>query len=338
MSKTFPLKTSFRNIVLLVLAVICLAPFCSGQGILSVDRKKIKEKEDSLQQLAANIILDSLPAPRMRSDSLFTRTLIRALQIKNSFYYPFDSVQGVAKLYAPDSTFRIFTWNLQLNDYWCLQRGAIQMRTADGSLKLIGLHDASSFTSDADDSVRNRNNWIGSVYYDIVKTTYNGKNFYTLMGFDNNSAMSNKKWIEVLTFDQKGEPIFGGQYFSFEMDSVKRPTQYRFSLEYKKEARAILKYDGDSKLIIVDHLISETDEPQNKWTYVPDGDYEAFKWQNGKWIHIDKLYNYKLEEGQAPVGDPLLDTQGKPDEKKLEEKSQKNRAKKKGDNSPDNLY
>ena len=338
MLKAFSLKTFSKNIILPIVAVFAMAQFSNAQKISGADRKKIKEKEDSLQQLAANIILDSLTAPRLRSDSLFTRTLIRALQVKNSFYYPFDSVQGISKLYAPDSTFRIFTWNLQLNDYWCLQRGAIQMRTSDGSLKLVGLHDASSFTGNADDSVRNRNNWIGSVYYDIVKTTYNGKDFYTLIGFDNNSAMSNKKWIEVLTFDERGEPVFGGKYFSFEKDSLKRPTQYRFSLEYKKEARAILKYDEDSKLIIVDHLISETDEPQKKWTYVPDGDYEAFKWQNGKWMHIDKLYNYKLEEGQAPVGDPLLDPKGNPDEKKLEEKSQKNRGKKNGDNFPDNKY
>ena len=126
----------------------------------------------------------------------------------------------------------------------------------------------------------------------------------------------------------KNDPVFGGQYFNYQQDSTKRPTQYRYSLEYKKEARAILKYDEESKLIIVDHLISETDEPDNKWTYVPDGDYEAFKWQNGQWMHIDKLYNYKLEEGHAPVGDPLLDAKGNPNEKKLEEKSEQNKAKK----------
>jgi hypothetical protein len=205
------------------------------------------------------------------------------------------------------------------------------MRTADGSLKLIALRDFSEFTDDAIDSVRSKDNWIGAVYYDIVKTSYNGKNYYTLIGFDNNSAMSNKKWIEVLSFDEKNQPVFGGKYFSFEKDSLKRQSQDRFDLEYKKEARAILKYDPDDKLIIIDHLISETDEPENKWTYVPDGDYEAFKWQNGKWVHIDKLYNFKLEEGQAPVGDPLLDVKGNVNEKKLEEKSDQNKTKKKGE-------
>jgi len=329
MINSIPLKRFFKFSSFILVAIAFLVQAGSAQKILPADRKRLKEKEDSLQNLAADIILDSLTANRMRSDSLFTRTLVRALQIKNSFFYPFDSVHGVSKLYAPDSTFRLFTWNISFDDYYSRQRGAIQMRTNDGSLKLFPLRDFSEFTDDAMDSVRTRINWIGAVYYDIAETNYNGKNYYTLIGFDNNGVMSNKKWLEVLTFDEKSEPVFGGSYFSFEKDSVKRNPQYRFSLEYKKEARAILKYDEDSKMIIVDHLISETDEPENKWSYVPDGDYEAFKWQNGKWLHIDKLYNYKLNDGDAPIPDPLMDIKGLKDEKKLQEKSDKNKPKKK---------
>jgi hypothetical protein len=322
------LKNFFRFLAIFIILNIFLIDIGTAQKISQADKKKLAEKEDSLRHLAADIILDSLTASRMRSDSLFIRALVRALQVKNSFYYPFDSIQGISKLYAPDSAFRIFTWNISFDDYYSRQRGAIQMRTSDGSLKLVALRDYSEFTTDAIDSIRTKANWIGAVYYDIIKTIYNGKNYYTLIGFDNNSAMSNKKWVEVMTFDQKNEPVFGGQYFNYQQDSAKRATQYRYSLEYKKEARAILKYDEESKLIIVDHLISETDEPDNKWTYVPDGDYEAFKWQNGQWMHIDKLYNYKLEEGHAPIGDPLLDAKGNPNEKKLEEKSEQNKNKK----------
>lgn len=331
MQKLIFLAKKIKYLAALFIVITCLAPLCEAQKIVPADRTLLKEKEDSLKKLAADIILDSLTAGRMRSDSLFVRTLVRSLQIRNSFYYPFAALEGVSKLYAPDSTFRIFTWNISFDDYYARQRGAIQIRTNDGSLKLIPLRDFSEFTADVMDSVRTKANWVGAVYYDIVKTTYNGKNYYTLIGFDRNTEMSNKKWIEVLTFDAKNEPVFGGQYFSFEKDSAKRAPQFRYSLEYKKDARAILKYDEDSKLIIVDHLISETDEPENKWSYVPDGDYEAFKWQNGKWVHIDKLYNYKLEEGQAPVGDPLLDAKGNPDEEKLKTKSDQNKLKKKGD-------
>lgn len=298
-----------------------------------MDFGKLQLKEDTLKTLAKNLITDSTTADRMRSDSLFIRTLVRTLEIKNSFYYPFDSVIGVSKLYAPDTTFRIFTWSLALDDvgYYYRQRGAIQFPTADGSLKLIPLRDYSEFTSNPIDSVRNKNNWIGAVYYNIVKTEYKGKNYYTLFGYDNNSAMSNKKWIEVLTFNDKKDPVFGGPYFTFSRDSTPRPTQDRFSIEYKKDASTLVNYVDDLGMILVDHLISETNEPENKWTYVPDGDDEGFKWINGKWVHINKVFTQKLKDGQFPVDNPLYDQKGKPDEKKLKESTDKNK-KKNGEN------
>jgi hypothetical protein len=238
MLNQIPLKKFLPFLALsLILNIVC-TQLSVAQKISQADKKRLIEKEDSLRSLASDIILDSLTASRMRSDSLFVKTLIRSLQIKNSFYYPFDSVQGISKLYSPDSAFRIFTWNISFDDYYSRQRGAIQIRTNDGSLKLVALRDCSEFTTAAMDSIRTKTNWIGAVYYDIVKTNYNGKSYYTLIGFDNNSVMSNKKWIEVMTLDQRNEPVFGGQYFNYQQDSVKRTKQYRYSLEYKKEARA----------------------------------------------------------------------------------------------------
>ena len=298
-----------------------------SQTISAADKKKLQVKEDSLKSLAEYLITDSSTASRMISDSLFVRTLIRSLQIKNSFYHPFDSVIGISKLYAPDTSFRIFTWVIEFDEYYSRQRGAIQFRTPDGSLKLIPLRDYSEFTENPMDSVRTKNNWIGAVYYNIIKTKHNGKNYYTLFGYDNNSAMSSKKWIEVMTFNEKKEPVFGGQYFTFNEDSIPKPPQHRFSIEYKKKARTLVNYVPDLDLILVDHLISETDEPENKWTLVPDGDYEGFKWENGKWVHVDKVFTFKLKDGEAPIIDPILDKKGNEDEKKLQERSDKNKSK-----------
>jgi len=292
--------------------------------INSADRKILRQKEDSLKVLSKKMIVDSLQEDRMRADSFFVRTLIRTLQVKNSFFYPLDSVLGISKLYAPDSSFRIFTWNLAYDQYYSRQRGAIQIRTKDGALRLIPLRDDSEFTINPMDSVRTKNNWIGAVYYKIILTKFNNKNFYTLFGYDANSAMTNKKWIEVMTFDQRNEPLFGGRFFSFEEDSARKAPQFRFSIEYKKAASTTMNYDDEMKMILFDHLISETDEPEKLFTYVPDGDYEGFKWQNGKWVHINKVFTFKLEDGQAPVGDPILDPHGNRNEKKLQEKSDKN--------------
>jgi hypothetical protein len=308
------------------IAALFFVTMVSGQSITASDKKTLRQKEDSLKVLAKKMIVDSLQEDRMRSDSFFVRTLIRTLQVKNSFYYPLDSVIGISKLYAPDSSFRFFTWNLAYDQYYSRQRGAIQIKTEDGSLKLIPLRDVSEFSENPMDSVRNKNNWIGAVYYKIIQTKFNGKNFYTLFGYDANSAMTNKKWIEVMTFDDRNEPLFGGRVFSFEEDSARKAPQYRFSMEYKKAASTTMNYDNDMKMILFDHLISETDEPAKLFTYVPDGDYEGFKWQNGRWVHVDKVFTFKLQDGQAPVGDPILDVHGNRDEIKLQQKSDKNKG------------
>lgn len=299
----------------------------SAQTIAAADLKLLQKREDTLKALAKAVIVDSLTASRMRSDSLFVRTLVRSLQVKNSFYYPFDSVLGISKIYAPDSAFRIFSWSISFDDYYARQRAAIQFETSDGSLKLIPLRDYSEFTEKATDSVRTKNNWIGAVYYNIIKTEHNGKPYYTLFGFDDYSVRSNKKWIEVLSLDERGQPQFGAD-FSFAQDSVKRAPQKRFYIEYKKEASTFVNYDPDLKLIIFDHLISESEEPDKPYTFIPDGDSEGFAWKGGKWVHIDKVFDYKLEDGQAPLPDPVRNAAGANNEEKLQQQSERNKLKK----------
>ena len=310
-----------------ILSFIVTASTLHAQKPQPSDLKILKQKEDSLKNLAKNLIVDSLTARRMRNDSLFVRTLVRSLQVKNSFFYPFDSVQGISKLYAPDSTFRIFSWSISYDDFYSRQRAAIQFKTPDGSLRLVPLRDFSEFTNNPTDSIRSKDNWIGAVYYNIIKTEYGGRNYYTLFGFDDNNVRSSKKWIDVLTFDNKNLPVFGGN-FSFEKDTAKRSPQKRFFIEYKKEASTLVNYDADMNMILVDHLISESNEDDKPYTLIPDGDYEGFEWKNGKWLHINKVFDQKLEDGQAPVPDPIMDEKGNRDENKLQEKSNKNKTKK----------
>ncbi len=303
----------------------------TAKKILPADLKLLYKKEDTLKSLAKAFLTVEETGDRMRNDSLFIKTLIRSLQIKHSFYFPFDSVRGVSHIYAPDSAFRIFTWQLNFQNEYAVsrQRGAIQLNAADGSLKLIPLKDYSEFADNPIDSARDKNSWIGAVYYNIIKTDFNGKPHYTLFGFDGNSHRTNKKWIDVLTFNPQGQPVFGGQqYFSFVKDSIKRKPQHRFAIEYKKEASTTVNWDEDMKMIIADHLISEENEPENPWTFVPDGDYEGFSWVAGKWQHVDKVYDFKLKDGDFPMPDGLKDAEGNSNEQKLQAQSDKNSGKK----------
>jgi hypothetical protein len=78
-----------KHILLPIFSLILCAGTASAQKISPADLNTLKRKEDSLKALAKAVIVDSLTAGRMRSDSLFVRTLVRTLKVKNSFYYPF---------------------------------------------------------------------------------------------------------------------------------------------------------------------------------------------------------------------------------------------------------
>jgi len=319
-----------KPLILFILLLATATSFSQMRKIAPADLRILQKKEDSLKNYAKDLVTDSLPNNRMRSDSFFTKVLIRSFQVKNSFYYPFDSVKGISALYAPDSSFRIMTWSLTYNEDLCQQRGVIQFPTKDGSPKFVPLYDYSTRTPYPEDSARDHKHWIGAIYYNVIQTKYNNRNYYTLFGYDPNNPFTNKKWIEVLTFDQNQMPVFGGRYFSFAKDTAKRNDQFRYFIEYKKQASATVDYDPDLQIILVDHLISESEESDLPQTFVPDGDYEGFKWTNGKWLHIDKVFDQKLEDGEAPIPDPLRDLKGDTDQEKLKQQSEKNKEKKKG--------
>ena len=284
---------------------LCTGFSTAAQSVKKTFDASMSLREDSLKKYAFDIVNGKEAAERFRADSNFTKMLVRALQQPYSFNYPFDSLQTISHLYAPDSSFRIFTWQVVRDEKVFRRHGAIQMKTSDGSLKLFPLLDKTTLTEDINNAVTTNENWIGAIYYQVIENIFNGKKYYTLLGYDENGFRSSKKRIEILYFNQENKPVFGGQFFSFQKDPTPKPLQSRFAIEYKKQTSARMRYDSELGIIIYDHLISEDNLPDKKYTYVPDGDYEGFKWENGKWVHIDKIFTFKLQEGQAPVEKPL---------------------------------
>ncbi len=302
---------------ILLLAVFLVSIFYLSAQTLSVaEKKELSKKEDSLKSLAIEIIQGRTAEDRFNADSLFTKMFVRALKIKNSFYYPFDSLITISRLVPPDSNFKIFTWQLVINESVTRQHGAIQMNTADGSLDLLPLIDRSSATNHEIDTIANNFGWMGAVYYKIIQKEAFEKKYYTLLGYDENDVKSNKKVIEVLTFEDS-QPMFGGSYFSFPDNSIIKRSFARYVMEYKKDASPRLTFDPEMDMIVYEHLISETGEPDKKYTYIPDGDYEGLKWTDGKWVHINKIFTQVTPEGQAPLPLPIRDAEGNLDDSKL---------------------
>jgi hypothetical protein len=269
---------------------LLLFAFLYPHAQTSINEKYLQSAEQMLSKYAFDIVNAEEMVDRLRADSFFTRNLVQALKTPYSFNYSFDSLKTISRLYAPDSSFRIITWQLMKDFTYYRYKGAIQLKTNDGSLKLIPLYDGTDFTEKPTDSVRTNENWIGALYYNIVLKKFNNKNYYTLIGYDENDARSTKKWLEVLTFNNNNRPQFGGRFFNYPNDAIKPPQPaYRFCLEFKKEANAKLNYDAEIDRIVFAKLVSETGEISKKHTLVPYGTIEGFKWELGKWIYIPNI-------------------------------------------------
>jgi len=306
-----------NKIILFLITVFISGNSLFAQDISTANKKILQKKEDSLKVFGFQILNGRNPEDRFTADSQFTKTFVRALQVKNSFYYPFDSLVSIAKVIPADSSFRIFTWQLPINGDIIRQHGAIQMKTTNGALKLFPLIDKTDLIENIEDTVTSNRAWIGALYYKIIEEKSFGKKFYTLLGFDDNNMSSDRKFIEMLTF-KNGEPVFGGPFFSFPDNTIlHKKSMSRYVMEYKKDAAPRLTFDNEMNIIIFEHLISQTGEVQKKYTYIPDGDYEGLKWKDGKWVYIEKVFNQVTPEGKEPVPNPILDQHGNIDESKL---------------------
>ena len=241
-----------------------------------------------LQKIASIIQEDTTLTGRYDADSLFTIKLVQTLKLSNSFRFSFDSLFSVRKIIAPDSSFKIFTWQIDLGYGKYKQRGAIQLYTPDGSLKLLPFFDKSDDFENPEFANSTRKKWIGAIYYDIIETTFNGKNFYTLLGFDEYNEKMSRKIIEVIYFEDN-EPILGGNYFEYPSDETypSSPIQ-RFVYTYKKGSNGYIRYENESGKLILSELTSISNDLKDKSTLVPSGNEVYFIWNNGKWMMPNK--------------------------------------------------
>jgi hypothetical protein len=299
------------SIILLFVSSVSFA-----QKITREDYKFLAKKEDSLKINGLKIVQGKTAADRFNADSLFTKQLVKALITKNSFYFPFDSIVNISKQYAPDSSFRILTWQLVINENMVRQHGAIQMRTQDGSIKLFPLIDKSDVTINISDTISNNSAWIGAVYYKIIMKKFDGHTYYTLLGFDENNIRSDKKIMDILEFID-GKPVFGKNIFVTNGNKEMPKNMTRFIYEFKKMASTRLSYDADLDAIVFDELQSENNTPKRKWTLIGTGEYEAFKWRNGKWVYTSNAFGNEPPPIKASVPKPIRDANGNIDPTKI---------------------
>lgn len=273
---------------LILIAFLLSTIFANAQKIDSLSLDTLRDYEIRLGGLSYNMVRSFDEDTRITSGKNFIRQMARALRVQNSYYYPFDSLKNLMILHSPDDLFRIFTWNVATNDEKFRYFGVIQMNPA----KLAKLNKKQEIYSnfypliDRSDSIDNflfvtvdANHWFGATYYKIIKTTFNKKDYYTLLGWDGAGSNTNRKVGEVLYFVD-GEPRFGAPVF----DLKRKNKFYRMVFEFNNQATMALRYDEKRKYLIFENIVP--DKPSNAAFfehYFPDGTFDFLIWKNGIW-------------------------------------------------------
>ena len=281
-----------------VLLLIFSAELSSAQ-VNEYNQKKLRLYEDTLRKLNDTVLDGYNQHSRQTAIYSFIKTLVRALKAPDSFTYSFDSLKRISIQTAPDKSFRIFSWELLLdNNDGYRYYGAIQMNNK--KLELFPLFDYSTHISDVQDTITDNNKWFGVLYYNIVENKYFGKKYYTLFGWYGNNNSSTKKVIDILTF-KDNKPVFGAPIIDVKTKD-KNQTFARFVIEFKKDASVHLNYDASYKQIIYDHLVPESPGTVGIYsTYIPDGSCEGFKFKRGKWRYVENVFTSKNKAVPFPA-------------------------------------
>ena len=129
--------------------------------------------------------------------------------------------------------------------------------------------------------------------------------------------------MDILEFVD-GKPVFGNKLFVINNNPAMSKTMTRFIYEFKKQAAPRLSYDADLDAIVFDELESENKTPKKKWTLISTGEYEAFKWKNGKWVYTSNAFGNEPPPKKASVPLPIRDANGNVDPTKIKSEEDQN--------------
>jgi len=252
----------------------------------------IKNYEYQLEGLSHNVINGSDKVERITSCYYFIETLKTALQIPNSFDYDFNLLKTISSIRSEDDKFRIFTWNLLLDSGKYMYFGAIQMNNSD-SLELYGLYDSSDYNKDIFYGQFDNKHWMGVLVYQIHHYRWKKQDYYITFGWDGQDAKTNRKIIDVLWFDDRGQPHFGEEIFDFDGD-----LQSRIIFDFNDRAAMLCRYDDFEDAIVFSNLVPINPLMKGNYqNYVPDGTYDYLKFEKGIWRRYKMIFDDRRKNG-----------------------------------------
>lgn len=266
------LKT-ITNRLFLIISFVFFLQHLSGQ-----------ENLDSLIYWSEKMLNDTSENERIQAFNEVRDNIIVILnRNKNNFNLDFSKVKSISSLQSDDEKCRIITFNLRKKDDTYLYGGIIQVYNPKlNQFDIEELTDLSDEINKPASQVLRDNKWYGALYYKLWTVKYKKQKYYMLLGWDGNTAFSNKKLIDVFFFNNKNEITFGAPIFEYN-----KKNQTRVFFEHAERVSMSLRLQTENGKIIFDHLAPSQASLEGQYEfYSPDFTTDAFEFKKGKWILI----------------------------------------------------
>ena len=257
--------------------------------------------KDTLSVTIRSIQRGATDSIRFSANRFLTDTFYKMISVDTSFQANFSSFSNISTITDPEKQIRICTWVVpNYNGDHYSYFGFLQIRDLKKkSFTTIKLIDSTEKIVKPESEKLKPERWLGAVYYSIIPMKEKTTVSFTLLGWKGKNTSTSQKVIETMLVE-KGNVRFGipilktGSVF-------KNRVLYTFS----SQASMMLKYEVNSKRIMVDHLTSKkTEEGSSPLLSGPDGTYDAFNLVKNKWIlqsDVDVTKDQKLQKSKTPL-------------------------------------
>ena len=213
------------------------------------------------------------------------RTLIkRVIQKKGSFEYNFNTLKTVSILQK--NKLKIYNWAIPLTDGSFKYFAFLQFQQSKNDFLIVELIDKSDQIKSPENKVLTAKSWYGALYHKLIYNKNLGENYYTLLGWDGNNNLTNKKIIDVINISGNGMVRMGAPIFK-----MPKKTKKRIIFEYSEDVVMSLKYHEKIKKIVYDVLIPSSSKLKGIYEYYgPSLEmFDALYIENSKWNYQNDI-------------------------------------------------
>lgn len=273
-----------KNKYILSIIFIGLYVFSFAQNTVSFE-----DQIAELNVLGKQILTSETDEAKHNVNAKYNTVLKTLIETENSFNYNFEALKTISILQA--NNLKIYNWAVPLTDGTYEYYGYLQIKTGKDNYRVVELVDKSENTKLPETRVLTNKNWYGALYYKIIHSKKLGNDTYTLLGWDGNNLLTNKKIIDVVTTSEKGIIKFGASIFKTE-----KKTKKRIIFEYAENVVMSLKYHKDIEKIVFDVLAPSNSSLKGIYEYYGPSleTFDAFYMDKKKWVY-EKDIDIKLD-------------------------------------------